>query len=52
MGASFRVLSFARFNERVLFSAILKTEGFYNYQLLSKTSFDFLGLLYKSVFTE
>ena len=43
--ASFRVLSFCKFNERVLLVSILKTEGFTNYSLLAKLAYEFIGKL-------
>lgn len=52
LSASFRVLSFCRFNERVLFISILKTEGFYNYALLARLSYQFLMSLYDTLYAQ
>jgi len=40
----------SRFNERVLFTSILKTEGYFNYQILSKLAQQFLAELYSKLF--
>jgi hypothetical protein len=50
LSASFRSLSFCRFNERVLYVTLLKTEGFYNYQLLARLSHEYLIALYDKVY--
>lgn len=50
LSSSFRVLSFCRFNERVLFNAILKAEGFRNFTLLARLSYEFLTILYDNIY--
>lgn len=50
LGSSFRMLSFCRFNERVMLSIILKTEGFSNYSMLARLSFEFLNSLYEQIY--
>lgn len=46
------MLAFCRFNERVLFVTMLKTEGFFNYQMLARLANEYLTSLYDQIYAK